>query len=326
MTADQTDTSTPRQHVPARGLSRRAFLIDSAGVVVALGALNLYLDPAVAAAVKRGAALVVSEATAAADGIDFASPQITIAAERDSDLMLADFTFYGFSIDKTSDPPKFVAGSSTDWVGVVVRLPPQAIGEAVYPYQPPSDPYLTYDPTPIVSQMSGPSQLAFSFESGATIPLPTMKVADLLDWSGWTLNVQPTATAGITSPTGASLVRAPNANETYIECPLDLILAPVVYPPARINEIIESETTTKFVSAAQPITSSRQVTECWSTSLTGSTRSIVFPIDGVGGGPSLPYEPAVAVVWAWDYDTAAPGDTLPDPSYIEYSEYIAPAK
>jgi hypothetical protein len=318
MTADQTDTSTPRQHVPARGLSRRAFLIDAAGAVVAI---NLYFDPAVAAAVKRGAALVVSDAPLLANGIDFASPQITIAAERDSDLMLADFNFYGFTIDKASDPPALVAGTGEEgaWVGVVVQFPPQAIGEAVYPYQPPSYTGLTYDPTPIASQMSGQSQLAFAFTSGATIPLPTMTVADLLDWSGWSLSVQPYAISGDVDQGR----RAPFANETYIECPIDLFLAPVVYPPVRSNEIIESETTTEFVSAAQPITSSREVTECWSTSLTGSTRSLIRQLGGEGA-PALPYKPAVAVVWATDYDTATPGATLPDPSYIEYSQYIAP--
>jgi hypothetical protein len=316
MTADLTDTSTPRQHVPARGLSRRAFLVDSAGAVVAL---NLYLDPAVAAAVKRGAALRVSETTEIANAVNFASPQITITAERDSDLVLADFSFYGFTVDKTSDPPALVAGSSDGWVGVVVQLPPQAIGEAVYAYQPPSYPYLSYDPTPIVSEVSGPSQLAFTFEAGATIPLPTMKVADLLDWSGWTLNVQPTATAGITDPNGGSLIRAPNANETSIECPLDLFLAPVVYPPVRFNDILESETTTEFVSAAEPITSSREVTGCWSTSLTGSIHNV---LQILGEDSSLPYVPSVAVVWASDFDAT---NATPE-SFIQYDLYEAPPK
>jgi len=311
----EVDTAEPpHETVGAGGLSRRAFLLDSAGATLLV--FKLRYDHGVLAAVRRGASLALVRAV---DERELASPKITIAAERDTDLMLADFTFHGFSVDKRSDPPALVAGSTTsEWVGVIVQLPPQAIGEGVYPYQ--TSPYLTYDPTPIVSQTSGPSRLAFSFGAGARIPLPTMTVADLLDWSGWSLSVQPTAIAG---DTGTS-PRAPYAYETAVECPLDLILAPVVYPVVRFGGIIAEETTTEFVSGAQPVTSSRRVTECWSTSLTGSTRSFVRPIEGPSTG-SLPYEPSVAVVWASDYGPGCIADATPA-THIDYGPYIAPPK
>ena len=94
-----------------------------------------------------------------------ASPVLRFSADRDTDLLLADFSFYGFTVDKTSTPTSLVATAtqtSNNWIGVVVQLPPQAIGEADYDWPHTNSP-LPFDPTPVLSQVSGPSRLALPF-------------------------------------------------------------------------------------------------------------------------------------------------------------------
>jgi hypothetical protein len=234
---------------------------------------------------------------------------LTLAAERDSDLFLADFSFHGFTVDKTLSPTSLVATAeqtSDNWIGVVVQLPPQAIGEADYDF--PSTANIPYDPSPVLSQVSGPSRLAFTFTTGDKIPLPTMTVADLLDWSGWDLNVQSTAQEG----TGFESAFEPTGIQTAIECPLALFLAPVVDDESKI---ILDRFTTQFENRTAPFVSSRQVTECWTTSLT-STETEFF----LGGRSSGEIDPAVAVVWATDYLS---GNATPQ-AFIQYDEYLAP--
>jgi hypothetical protein len=183
-----------------RPLTRRAFLVGAAAVAGAA-----YLD--VLGGGSRSGLGPFRVQAAAADTIVPPSrvPDFTISAERDTDLVLLDFQFYGFSIEKVNGTPNLVptvtssatSGDITSNI-VVVGLPPQAIGEAEYPVSPNAKTYqssapLRVDPPPIVSAVAGPSGLCFTLGAGTTIPLPTMTVEDLLDWGNWTLVVPTTA-------------------------------------------------------------------------------------------------------------------------------------
>jgi hypothetical protein len=292
------------------GITRRTFLSGStaAGVL----AVVARLDPLTRHALARGARLVASETVLRPEAIG-ARPVITLAVDRDTDLFQADFTFYGFSVDKTSKPPALVATATADsdlWVGVVVQLPPQAIAEADYvtPVDPSSDSDLPFDPTPVLSVVAGPSRLAFTFAHGDRIPLPTMTASDLLDWSDWTLNVQPTAVAG----TDATTIREPLPIETAVECPYALYLAPVVPPPPVKGRLPAFYTA---FDARQDAFTHRGVTECWTATLTGGS----FFAEEFG----FEYVPDVAAVWASDYD-AETSATFQNSVHILYEEYIAP--
>jgi hypothetical protein len=255
-------------------------------------------------------------------GLQPAQPILPITVERDADLFLADFTFYGFTVDKTSKPPslKATAEASADtWIGVTVRLPPQAIAEGDYPYPPvsPAPATLLFDPTPVLSQVSGPSVLAFTFTTGDSIPLPTMTPTDLIDWSGWDLFVPDTAVTGF-GPGGPippltyydTTTDLPVTFQTAIECPIDLILAPVVDGQSlRLGGF-----STQFVSKSEPFTSQAQVTECWTTSLTSVETAYI------NGIQHYVIPPAVAAVWANDYDEPL-SDSLTGENYIAYYPY-----
>jgi hypothetical protein len=251
-----------------------------------------------------------------------ASPVLKFSAERDTDLLLADFTFYGFTVDKSSNPTSLVATATQtpdNWIGVVVQLPPQAIGEADYD-SPQKSPLPPFDPTPVLSQVSGPSRLAFTFSPDDRIPLPTMTVADLIDWSRWELHVPSAAVTG----TGASPTE-PGTIQTAIECPLALFLAPVVEGQTTLpgalstHGILHSSFTTQFENRTEPFVSSGKVTECWATSLSGK-RTIVTQFNTVTSA----IVPSVAVVWASDYAPPDSADPTPDAtpeSNIDYSFY-----
>ncbi len=63
--------------------------------------------------------------------VEPASPRLSLSAERDTDLFLADFSFFGFTVDKTSTPTSLVATAaqtSDNWIGVVIQLPPRPSG------------------------------------------------------------------------------------------------------------------------------------------------------------------------------------------------------
>lgn len=241
--------------------------------------------------------------------VEPASPVLTFSADRDTDLLQADFSFYGFTVDKTSTPTSLVATATQtpdNWIGVVVQLPPQAVAEADY-YWPQTSSLLSFDPTPVLSQVSGPSRLAFTFNAGDKIPLPTMTVTDLIDWSGWELYVPPGAVTG----TGVSSPTEPSAIQTAIECPLALILAPVVDGRAIVLRSSPSPTTArsffsaKFENPTAPFTSSGNVTECWGTTLSATSTTI-----GSQGTATSSIVPSVAAVWANDYP-AATADATP---------------
>jgi hypothetical protein len=222
------------------------------------------------------------------------SPDLVISAERGADLVLLDFLFYGFEL-APGNPPA-ITPTSTDNV-LVVQFPPQAIAEGVYTWQS-ND--LPVDPPPILSDVSGPSRLCFSLAPGQAIPLPTMTVADLLDWSGWNLLVPAVAQVH-----GPNLVldrpgppppapTPPTELETAIEFPYALFLAPTVYASGDP----EFGFSTGFTSRATPLVSPAGVVDLWSASLTGSANQ--NPLEAPRS-----YVPAVSAVWARDYDATS---------------------
>jgi hypothetical protein len=176
-----------------------------------------------------------------------------------------DFNFYDFVVNTATTPPQIEA--TTDTSTLVVRFPPQAIGEGVYP-NPPAMGTLFCDPSPILSAVAGSSQLAFSFTSGQSIPLPTMTPADLLDWSQWTLSV-PVVAQVIDYPINPSggqtypLPTAPGPLDTFIEFPFALYLAPTVYVS---SATIFQEFSTTWTNRITPLQSGR-VTDLSYTSL-----------------------------------------------------------
>jgi hypothetical protein len=237
-----------------------------------------------------------------------AQPVLTMHVERDTDLFLADFTFCGFSLSHSGGKLSLVATATktTDnWIGIIVQLPPQAIAEG--DYWEVAAGKLPFDPSPVLSQVSGPTRLAFTFAHGTTIPLPTKTAADLLDWSGWTLNVSPPSLSG----TGYSTAVRPTALQTAIECPIDTFLSPVTYN----NAASKIDVYTKFENRTTPLVSPRAIVECWSTSLAMTVVSHIEEIPTAVGEV-----PAVAVIWANDYPSSSGSETAEE--YIDY--FLAP--
>jgi hypothetical protein len=246
--------------------------------------------------------------------IQAAHPILDLTVERDTDLFLANFTFCGFTFEKRPGGVLTLVASAakaTDtWIGVIVQLPPQSVAEGDYEEEAPGK--LQFDPKPILSQVAGPTRLAFTFQHGDTIPLPTKTVADLIDWGGWDLNVTDTSISGtsIVEPT------KPTGLQTWIEAPVGLVLSPVTY-----NSVLGSKYnySTRFSNRTEPLVSSRDVVDCWTTSLVSSvfTDFNLHPL-------TTALTPSVAAVWATDYDVSAPG-LLPE-NYIQYDLYEAPPK
>lgn len=222
-----------------------------------------------------------------------------LQVERDTDLALMDFYFYGFEVQTGEFGFKSLL-AVWDQSIVIVRLPPQSVAEAVYPtgsYTPP-----TPDPQPILSALSGPSQLSFSFAEGTTIPLFTMTYSDLLDWSGWDLNVptvaqapvQPLATGPFPGP------EAPGAFDTFIEFPYCLYLAPSVYNPD-LDPGWPYAFTTAIDNVSTPVTSAAGVTDLFTSAIVQAPAAWAVP-----GGP--PY--GMAAIWAVDLSDEIPGTIL----------------
>ncbi len=262
--------------------ARRTFLGGAAGIGMALGALR-FRAPALAARLAAEHARLLANPELAVEVPDI-TPDFTLAVERDTDLLLLDFSFYGYTVDTSSSPRRLIP--SPKFNVIVVQFPPQAVGEGTYLY-PTSNP-IQLDPAPVLSDVSGPSRLSFSLYGTQTIPLPTMTAADLLDWSDWTLNVSAGALAFNGGPVGVS---APTALQTWVECPYALILSPVV--DAKPNKL--AEFTTYFSTRPIPLTASN-VTDCWGARLAGeAVGTLIKP------SPN-PFVPSVAAVWATDYN------------------------
>jgi hypothetical protein len=154
-----------------------------------------------------------------------------------------------------------------------------------------------------------------------------MTVADLIDWSGWQLNVPSGAVTG----TGVVSPTEPSAIQTAIECPLALFLAPVVAGQTTVTGSFSMQIsgqisrqisgpsffTTRFENRTEPFVSSGGVTECWATGLSGYRTTI-----SQHGTVTSAIVPSVAAVWASDYSAA---DATPQLN-IYYSFYQPPAQ
>jgi hypothetical protein len=314
-----------RFELPRLWLSRRTFLIGALGAV---GVAYVKPNRLMNIAFPPQHAILADDTNPTNPvnpivpiGGNGANPDIVISAERDSDLVLLDFEFFGFRV--LPGTPPTIAPTTTENV-VIVQFPPQAVGESVYPW---SGNTLPVDPPPILSDLSGPSRLCFRLPLTGSIPLPTMTVSDLLDWSGWGLLVPPVAQVGSSLVLGESgaptvaLPAQPTEFETAIEFPYALFLAPTVDESTSVLDL--DRFTTEFVSRSDPLVSPAGVVDLWSTSLSGSEerRSIIIgPTE-----PTAPYVPQVAAVWAADYQPSAalagaPNDT-PE-NVIEYDLVI----
>jgi len=271
--------------------------------------------------------------TAAADTIKPPSlvPDFAIAAERDTDMVLLDFEFYGFSLQHlkgvaTLVPTTTSASSTGTFTSnlVVVRLPPQCIGEAAYPVDLTSQSAQSYgataplpvDPPPVVSAVGGPSRLVFTLPAGVDIPLPHMAAEDLLDWRKWALVVPTTAQVNPPGPVGATpgagakgypLPYPPGPFETAIEFPYALFIAPIVYvsgdnarfvEDARLRFPLSQSYDTYFTSRTRPLYS-HGITDLWTATLARDNSA-------AGLAAHLPTpQPQVAAVWASDMYFAA---------------------
>jgi hypothetical protein len=254
-----------------------------------------------------------------------APPDFAISAERDSDLLLLDFEFYGFSLEAAGKIPTLTPADTAAgrWAApasgnlVVVHLPPQCIGEAEYfvnpapgsqpklsSYPPPP---LPVDPPPVVSGVSGPSQLCFTLPQGVDIPLPTMTVDDLLDWSKWGLLVPATAQGRAEPPSGNAADLAPyqpGVYETAIEFPYALFISPVV----AWRQMASTADWSPFVARPKPLAHATvqygTIVDIWTAALPSSAQ--------------------VAAVWATDYfdwmkkPQPSPPPNATEPQYIQY--------
>lgn len=292
-----------------RDITRRSFLGGAVGVAGLAYVMPVRLLSGAPGAIP---AILTDDVTLGGGVL----PDIAISAERDIDLLLLDFEFYGFEV--TPGTPPAITPTSAENV-VIVRFPPQAIGEAVYLWQGDD---LPVDPPPILSDVSGPSRLCFQLPQDGGIPLPTMSIDDLLDWADWTLLVPATAKVqgpslfpGTSSPPPAPA--PPGQYETAIEFPYALLLSPTVY--INNSDVISGFTTT-FTSRRTPLVSSgpTPVSDLWSASL-GGTSLGVLPQPFPGAPPPTPYVPQIAAVWAVDYGNSffpIPSDTPED--HINY--------
>lgn len=326
-----------------RPLSRRQFIGGAAGL-----AGTAYL-----ASFSRGKPLWLSQLNpfrvlaAAAGTIKPPSevPDFAITAERDTDLVLLDFEFYGFSLQRVKGVATLVptmasaAGTAAGTSNiVVVGLPPQCVGEAAYPVDLESQSAQSYgataplpvDAPPIVSAVGGPSRLVFTLPTGVEIPLPNMAAEDLLDWSKWALVVPTTAQINPPGPVGATpgagpkgypLPYQPGPFETAIEFPYALFIAPVVYVAGDSTRLVEgarlrlplSESyDTYFTSRTRPLFNGT-IADLWTADLARGNSE-------AGLAAHLPTPlPQVGAVWASDmYFTTS--FAPPPPSATEADE------
>ncbi len=296
-------------HDGSATFSRRLFLGASTAVAGAGAFAYLVRLPGPRLAKKLADRFPVPARAFATPPID-SSWDYFIQVERDSDLCLLDFYFYGFEVgENTFGQPAFLATGSPSTV--IVRFPPQHIGEGVYPASnlntgpnsTSAPTYLFCDPSPIMSGLSGPTQLAFTFPSfdseplGGYIPLSNpMQYTDLLDWGGWQLSVPtvaqwPSPIAPYSGPTGSKglpLPVAPGSFDTFIEFPYALLLAPSVFNTNDTGADPDGYETT-FSNTVTPLTTTAQVTDIFVSSL-----------------QQLPYyngsdaSPGLVAVWASD--------------------------
>jgi hypothetical protein len=264
-------------------VTRRRFLAGSAAVSLA-AVLEGH-----AGAGRRLMATLAGDDLAAAPHANVVSPLApitrTFSVERTADLVQLDVTFTGFSekfIGTALSALQPLPGSF-----VTVQFPPQAIGEAAYPFTPPGDPFTPggdwyVDPPPVLSAMSGPSRLCFSTVTDVTFSRP-MSVTDLLDWSSWTLLV-PDLKAG-----------DPAGDLTCIEYPYALYLAPEALRSGEPNVAggpVNTHGYATFAGRQEPLVSSANMSDCWTAAFQQTAL-----------GRSYDVGTSMAAVWAPDYAT-----------------------
>lgn len=318
---------------PQTRFGRRAFLIGSSagGFALFFGA-RMPGNPA--EELERLAAILEP-------GQHRQKPDLTISAERDLDLVLLDFDFYGFKVDTTSKPPAIVPTKANNFM--VVRFPPQAIAEAAFILDGTS---FLYDPPPVLSVMAGPSQLVFTLDTSQSIPLHTMTVADLLNWTQWTLQVEP---AAYVSPAKPPKGTAPGQFDTSIECPYGLYLAPVVFQfdylgsyltgerhaagsapsqPRNGGGTTQSTIYTFFLNRLEPLAAGplRRFSECWFTELASVQKTTVT----AAVAPDIAHNsivgriPLVSAFWTRDLGLAHHDATPTSPIVIDYAPQPPP--
>lgn len=325
-----------------RGLSRRRFLGGTAGLSgAALAAYVVSANPLHGTSKLPLASTLASrlQQIAEATGPHASSPHSVpnywdffIQVEREADLAVMDFVFYDFSVTTTDSGTSLTPNG--DGAIVIVRFPPQSIGEGCYLYpdvQGPNNPTgLDFDPPPILSAVSGPSQLVFVFSADMSIPLPTMQAADLLDWDGWQLQVVPVAqlappTIGATGGSSYPIPTLPGPFDTYIELPYALYLSPVIWATPGILGRFDTEVTNRV----QPLTSSKKVTDLFYTTMhqepfitfDNGASSAVYPVD------SSDEALLVAAIWCDDFPgryqpTYNPNTDATPWTHIHYGEPI----
>ncbi|MGO9560866.1 MAG: hypothetical protein ACLPYW_17480 [Acidimicrobiales bacterium] len=298
-------------------LSRRGFL----GGTAAVGSIGVaaYLAHGPLAAAARGTERPGLQRPQVAVLSDLDTPPIDqsydflIQVERDSDMLLLDFYFYNFDTRTGATGVTNIVPTSADNY-IIVRMPPQAICEGVY-WQDDGDLHghnpdpteLKVDPSPILSAVSGPSQLSFTLDESDSIPLLNEDVTDLLNWFGWSLNVPAVAQAPQTP--GAygvyDLPVPPGSFDTFIEFPYCLYLSPSLWTGGIYTE---GAFTTYFQNRDVPLSDSIavgsetiQVNEIFATTL------VQYPVLDNG----LPWQKGLSAVWAADMDSS-PGIAVVD--------------
>lgn len=239
-----------------RPITRRQFLAGSAAA--SLSAVLLGHDRQIGRLLTDlgGDVRGGSDVGMAAAGFDAAPlPSFTFSVERETDLVLLDFSFYGFEQVLTSGVVSLNPTGSANVI--VVQFPPQSIGEAAYNYEGPSSRYWYVDPPPVLSAVSGPSRLCFTLSMESSVEFSTMTAADLLDWNGWQLLV-PTAaeipashilpqTANVLLDDAPGFTPPPNPtltnNLTYIEYPYGLFICPAISPEPASTRSLGSDAT-----------------------------------------------------------------------------------
>ncbi len=250
-----TDTSgEPASAGPDRSaITRRQFLGGSAAVALAavMAGKSGAIEDLLASLADDGHETVPSGAAGHTTGPGGGAVKFSVV--RPSDLVLLDFSFYGFEREVLGGITTLVPTSTSNVI--VVQFPPQAIGEAVYTYHGGT---WDVDPPPVLSALSGPSWLCFTVGSADNVPFPTMTSADLLDWSNWTMLMPDQA--GISDAKDSRLIRAgneprttaPDSKLTAIEYPYALYLAPTIYT----GHTRAGSFSTTFVPRATPLVSS----------------------------------------------------------------------
>ena len=238
-------SATPAQ------LSRRRFLTGGAAVslVAVLGNLAGSSGHLLSALGSQQPGAVVPTPT----------PVQRFSVERPDDLLQLDITFTGFTATVIGNELRDLTPGTGSFI--TVQFPPQAIAEAAYSYD--SDPW-PVDPPPVLSVMSGPSRLVFVTAAPVAFSHP-MTVADLLDWSEWTLLV-PDLRAG------ASL-----ADRTCIEYPYALYLSPeCVSTSAARRGSARVQPYATFAGRTRPLVSPAQVSDCWTAAYVPTSAGAAF--------------------------------------------------